>query len=354
MSQDYDVVFIDLDSDPDYAFDMVESLCAIGAHTVMVYSTQADLKMAIRFMRAGAQEFLTLPLGPSELTGVLARVSLRGEGTDAARKLFVFSGAKGGCGVTTVAANFAVALAQESAQNTLLIDLGLPLGDAAINLGIIPEYSTADAFQDANRLDASFLSSLLARHSSGLFVLAAPREFAPNEPSHDAIEKLLAVARRCFDYVVVDAGSRVDLMRTPLFEESAIVYLVTEAGISELRNSNRLIARFFAARGRSLQIVLNRDLPHDALFDDRQIAKALTRTVQWRIPDGYATTRRTHNTGAALAMKNSPISLAIRKMARVACGLPANRDKKSSFRLFIREFWPFPKASRETAESRSG
>ena len=89
--------------------------------------------------------------------------------------MFVFLGAKGGCGVTTIASNFALALAQESGQNTLLIDFGLPLGDAAINLGMAAEYSTANALQDSNRLDANFLSGLLAKHSSGLNVLAAPK-----------------------------------------------------------------------------------------------------------------------------------------------------------------------------------
>jgi len=35
-------------------------------------------------------------------------------------------------GTTTVACNFAVELAQESGRSTLLIDLDLPLGDAAL------------------------------------------------------------------------------------------------------------------------------------------------------------------------------------------------------------------------------
>jgi MinD-like ATPase involved in chromosome partitioning or flagellar assembly len=57
-------------------------------------------------------------------------------------------GAKGGAGVTTVACNFAVALAQEPGQKTLLIDLDLPFGDAALNLGVISEFSTIDALQE--------------------------------------------------------------------------------------------------------------------------------------------------------------------------------------------------------------
>jgi pilus assembly protein CpaE len=355
LKKHFDVVFIDLDSDPNYAFDVVECICAYGTTSVMVYSAQSDLKLAIRFMRAGAREFLTLPLGRADIAGALARATVRGPGArparKTARKLFVFLGSKGGCGVTTIASNFAVALAQESGQSTLLIDLGLPLGDAAINLGMVAEYSTLHALQDANRLDANFLSSLLSRHSSGLFVLAAPGELPKSEPPLEATDKLLAVARQSFDYVVVDAGSRLDLRQTALFEEPAIVYLVTQVGVSELRNSNRMISRFFAARGRSLQIVINRYMPHALLFDERHIARALTRPAQWRIPDDYASARRTQNTATPLVLEDSPISAVIRKMARTACGLPAEREKKGGFSHFIRDVWPFSKSSRHENES---
>jgi pilus assembly protein CpaE len=340
LDRHYDAVLIGLDSDPEYAFDVVENLCASQSTTVMVYSAQTNLEMAIRFMRAGAREFLTLPLLRADILGAMARVSIRHSASPHARrttrKLCVFLGAKGGCGVTTIASNFAVALAQESCQRTLLIDLGFPLGDVAINLGMTAEYSTANAFQDPSRLDANFLRSLLARHGSGLSVLAAPNEFSSVQASPDAIDKLLAVARQCFDYVVVDAGSRIDLRDTALFDESTILYLITQVGVSELRNSNRMISQFFSMRGRKLQIVLNRYTPHALLFDEQQIAKALTRPALWKIPDDYAAARRTRNTATPVALENSPLSKAIRQMARTACGLPANPEKKKGFFLFRR------------------
>lgn len=335
LEQNYDVVIVDLDSDPDYAFDLVESICANGLTYVMVYSVQADLKKAVRFMRAGVREYFTFPLVPTEIAGALFRVTVRNPETHHTAKtvhrLFVFLGCKGGCGVTTIASNFAVSLVRESEKDTLLIDLGLPLGDAAINLGMSAEYSVANALQDPRRLDSNFLTSLLAKHDSGLSVLAAPSEFPENKPPHDAIDKLLAVASQCFDYVVVDAGSRLDLMGTALFEESSTVYLITQAGISELRNSNRMISQFFVTRGCSLQIVLNRYKPEGLLFDDAQIAKALTRPAQWKIPDNYTSARRTTNTAIPLALEDSPISLAIRQMARTACGLPSTSKKKKGF-----------------------
>jgi pilus assembly protein CpaE len=351
LERRYDAVILGLDSDPEYAFDVVEGICSYNATTVMVYSAQTNLDLAIRFMRAGAREFLTLPLLRADMAGSLARVSIRRtatpQGRRTSRKLFVFLGAKGGCGVTTLASNFAVALAQESGQRTLLIDFGLPLGDVAINLGMATEYSTANALQDSSRLDANFLRSLLTRHSSGLSVLAAPGEFSPVLASHESIDKLLTVARQSFDYVVVDAGSRIDLRDTALFEDSAILYLITQVGVSELRNANRLVSQFFSSRGRKLQIVLNRYTPQALLFDEQQIAKALTRPALWKIPDDYSTARRTRNTAHPVELEDSPISRAIRQMARTACGLPANPDKKKGFSLFRKDLWPFAKPLHE-------
>jgi hypothetical protein len=63
------------------------------------------------------------------------------------------------------------------------------------------------------------------------------------------------------------------------------------------------------------------------LFDDKQIEKALTRPIDWKLPDNYATARRTHNAAAPLAMEDSSIARAIRRMARKACGLPEEDAK---------------------------
>ncbi len=338
LEQRCDVLIVDLDGNPDLAVDIVESVYAAGTATVIVCSAMANLDLAVRCMRAGAREFLTFPLNPSVLSNALTKISVRGVSAPPARKTskkaFVFLGAKGGVGTTTVASNFAVTLAQESGQSTLLIDLGLPLGDAALNLGMIAEFSTSNALEHSNRLDASFLSTLLARHASGLSILAGPTEFAAYEPSLEAIDRMVAVARQTFDYVVIDAGTRMDLKDARFFDESSILYLITQIGVTELRNSNRMIGQFFVSRRSKLQVVVNRYAPQALLFDDKQIQKALTRAIDWKIPDDYATARRTQNAATPLAMEDSPISRAIRRMARKACGLPEEDPKASRSKLF--------------------
>jgi pilus assembly protein CpaE len=340
LEEHHDVVIVDLDGDPELALNVVESICDNGSRTVMVFSEKADHELVGRCMRAGAREFLVLPITAVDMADALARITVRlPESRPAKRKvghLLVFLGAKGGCGVTTIASNFAILLAQESGEKTLLIDLGIPLGDVAINLGIVAKYSTHDAFQDSSRLDTNFLSSLLTEHSSGLFVLTAPGEFSRTEVTAGAVDKLLAVARKSFDYVVVDAGYRHDLKDSGLFDTSATAYLVTQIGVSELRNSNRLISQFFSTRGSKLQIVLNRYTPKNMLFDEEHITKALTRPAQWRIPNDYAAARRTRHAATPLALENSPISKVIRQMARKACGLLEKDEKKKGFSFFGR------------------
>jgi pilus assembly protein CpaE len=337
LAQVYDVVFIDLDSDTEHALNVVQSLSAGNSATVMVYSAQAGRDLVIRCMRAGAREFLNLPLALGEMAGALARVPVRDPSLSQAaapgKKTMVFLGSKGGCGVTTIATSFAVSLAQDSGQSTLLIDLGLPLGDAALHLGMVCDYSTTNALDDWNRLDANFLRSLLGKHDSGLSVLAAPGEFPRVGPSTQAVNRLLAVARQSFQHVIVDIGSRMDLMESALFDPSAHLYLVSQVGLSEMRNANRLVTRFFS-RSRSLQIVLNRHTSHALGFSDEHVAKVLTRRAEWKIPDEDATGMRTGLPIGDLALHESTISKPIRQMARAACGLPALGEKKRIFSLF--------------------
>jgi pilus assembly protein CpaE len=337
LGHSFDVVIVDLDSDPEQALHLVESICVHGMATVMVSSAQKDSDLLLKCMRAGARELLTLPFAPGAMAKALVRASaLRTAVRPSPKttgKLLVFLSSKGGSGATSLACNFAVSLAQESQQKTLLIDLNLPLGDAAINLGVRAPYSIVNAFQNSSRLDSHFLASLLVQHSSGLFVLASPSELAPSYVSSDAINKLLEVACQDFDYVVVDAGSRFDLKCKHLFEESATIYLVTQIGIPELRNSHRMIAQLFIGGSPKLEIVINRYDPRSTDIDEEHITKALTRPAQWKIPNNYAAVRRMQNTATPFTEEDSPISRVIRQMTRSVCGQSAP-EKKAMFSLF--------------------
>ncbi len=256
LAQQYDIVIIDADTEPDRALILAEGLGTSGHTYVMAYSVRVDMRLAVRFMRAGAREFLTLPLDPIEVAAALRRASAHREAPSQeerpAGKVFVFLGTKGGCGVTTVASNFALALAQESSRNTLLIDLGLPLGDVAINLGMVNEYSVATALQYPNRLDANMLSSIVVKHRSGLSVLAAPSELEEKQPAKEAIDEavggcapeLRLCGGRCGIATRPDA---LDSIRRVRRRSTSL----PQVGISEMRNANRMISKFFTTRDES-------------------------------------------------------------------------------------------------------
>jgi pilus assembly protein CpaE len=111
--------------------------------------------------------------------------------------------------------------------------------------------------------------------------------------------------------------------------------LVTQAGIPELRNSNRLISQYFTGARPKLEIVINRYEPRSLGMADEHITKALTRPADWKIPNDYSAVRRMQNTASPLVLEDSPISRLIHEMAGSANGKPAPPPpKKKGFSLF--------------------
>jgi pilus assembly protein CpaE len=333
---DYDVIIVDLDSNSEAALEVIEGVCSASTGTMMVYSADTHSELMIRCMRAGAREFISLPVAGGTMAEALVRAAARRTSNRTLKRvdgrLCVFWGAKGGSGVTTIATNFAIAAAQESEEKVLLIDLDLPLGDAVLNLGLTPQYSTVDALQNYKRLDANFLQKLTMQHDSGISVLAAPGKLVPVMFSIESVDKLIQVARQEYDCVVVDSGSRWDLTGTTLFEgSSANMFLVTQLSIPELRNSNRLASEFFASRVPKFEIVLNRFDSSAVGLDDEHITKIITRKPTWRVPNDYSAVREMQNNAVPLALNQSNISRVIRQMARSVLGLPDKPAKKKRF-----------------------
>lgn len=332
ISQNFKVVLLAVDGEQEAALKTIEALCRAGSVTPMAYSESSNDDLLIRCMRAGVREFLVYPFAPGVIEEAFGRAHSRGQLSPDTRKVmgksFAFLGAKGGSGVTTAACNFAISMAQESKRSTLLIDLDLPLGDAALNLGITSDFSAADALRDPDRLDPIFLQQLAARHSSGLFVLGAPGKFVRTQTSGAAVDRLITVAAKTFEYVVVDAGSRWELAETHLFDFVSTIYLVTQIGIAELRNANRLITGCLQPYSPKLEIVLNRYKAEMFGIGADAIDGALTRQAQWKIPNDYPAVREMQDTAVPLALKDSRIQKAIQVMARIASGLPAEERKK--------------------------
>ena len=346
-----DVLIVDVSSDTEQALDLVEAACNLHKPiTVMVYTRATDSELLLRCMRVGARECLTDPLTPGVVAEALVRASVRRDELQSHKKsvgrALVFVGAKGGSGVTTIAANFAVALEQNSGQKVALVDLNLPLGDQALALGLHNDYSTVDALQNEDRLDSELLSKLLVRHPSGLAVLAGP-DYLPQAgrqamvtPTASGVAKVLQILRNDFDWVVLDAGCHYASYAPQLFEMAERVYLVTQVSVPELRNCNRVISAYFEGAARhKLEVVLNRLGSHSEEFDEATIAKVLMTpsiSSNWRLPNDTREVRAAQNEGVALMTRECGVTRVLTSMARAACGKPLQEPKKKRLGLFAR------------------
>ena len=163
-------------------------------------------------------------------------------------------------------------------------------------------------------------------------MLAAPTKVPEVEVSKGAIDRLIAIARREFDQVIVDVGSRIDEAAKVLFKDATSIYLVTQTGISELRNSTRLISQFFDDGNPNLQIVINRfDSGFHETMSEEVAAKALGKPVRWKIPNDHDAARALQYGGAGLAeTRISRISL---EMASAITGHPVPKERKMDFGL---------------------
>jgi pilus assembly protein CpaE len=121
------------------------------------------------------------------------------------RVVTVFS-PKGGTGKTVTATNLAAALAKQG-RKTLLLDLDLQFGDAAIVMGIEPEKTIFDLVVAPGELDVEKLAGYITKHACGLDVLPAPLRPEDAElVTESKITRLLEVAREQYEVIVVDTS----------------------------------------------------------------------------------------------------------------------------------------------------
>src|SRR5439155_20305072 len=168
----------------------------------------AQPDMILQARRAAANEFFTWPPDDEAFHGAIRRASARRETTQGVRPgatTLVFFGAKGGAGTTTLAVNCGVELARLSKKSTVIVDLKPGLGEVSLFLGVRPRFSVLDAIDNLHRLDREFLRELVVKHKSGLEILAGSDQFdRPGAADGGAVEELLRLLTRQYDYIVVD------------------------------------------------------------------------------------------------------------------------------------------------------
>ena len=154
---------------------------------------------------------------------------------------FAFVGAKGGVGTTTVAVNVATALAKLEPGSTLLIDLHVANGDAAVFLGAEPRFSIVDALENTHRLDEAFFRNLIAKTKSGVDLLASSDRVMVTPLDVRRIRTLLEFAERHYRYVVLDVP-RSDAAVLDALEGVTRIVVVANQELATVRSASRMAA----------------------------------------------------------------------------------------------------------------
>ena len=219
--------------------------------SVIMMERQLQEETMRKAIFAGAKDVLIYPFTPAKLIDAVYRsfqseqkkqTIERNRAPRGRRKqyngqiLTVFS-TKGGVGKTFVAANLAVALAQQSKGKVVLLDLDLDFGNAALALNIVPRYTISDVINEIRSLDQDLLESYLVPHRSGIKILPANAQPQIAEfISAEHVEIILKVLQQAYDYVVVDMPARFYDPVNPAFQHANTLFLVTTPEVSTIRN----------------------------------------------------------------------------------------------------------------------
>lgn len=314
------VAIITLGANPDQGVNFIKRLTAEAPKTALISAAHdASSDLMLRSLRAGAREFLRLPLSSDELKTVLDRVAeFCAAQVEAPKKrghmTAVFS-SKGGCGTSFIATNLAAA----SGARTVLVDLNLQAGDLPLFLGVNPKYSFADMAENRSRLDDALIKSFVTPYSSSLSLLAAPKEAdSADEIEPEHVFDVLRSLREAYDYIVLDPQHTFDSITLAALDQADEIVLVLTLDIPAIRSTQRALEIFdrLGYPRKKIRIVVNRWSKQIDL-DLREVEKFLGEPVIGFIPSDYQTAVTSINLGEPLvkASPTSKIALEIRRIA---------------------------------------
>lgn len=337
-----DIAVVDLRADTSSGLAAIERIrAAYTSAAIFAIAAAAEPELILQAMRAGANEFFAWPAGTPALpaaaeegfTNAFRKAAARREAAQATARppsvTHVFLGAKGGSGTTTVAVNGAVELARLTRRSTIIVDLKPSFGEVALFLGVRPRFTILDAIENLHRLDRDFLRELVAKHKSGLDILAGSEQFdRPGAQEAGAVEEVLRVLARLYDFIVIDAGNIVNSCTIAALYAADTIFLVANPDVPSIRNAQRMIERVrqLGASGERVRVLLNRT-SDEHLIAPKQIETALGCSIHHVFCSDYRTVSAALNAGVPLSMSNhSEISAQFDSFTRRLAGMPAEAE----------------------------
>jgi pilus assembly protein CpaE len=273
-------------------------------------------------MRAGAREFLDRAATREALIEAFTRFSAtlsRAQRSSTKARVLTFLNAKGGAGTTTTAVNTAVAL-QETHGRVVLVDFA-PLGHAALQMNLRPQFTLIDALQNLHRMDGSLLDGLMTPYRNGLHLLAGAQQPHNSVPTASELARLFDLLVGQYNFVVVDGSGRMDGTMQMICDLSNAVLLVAQTDVVSLWSAGRINA--FLQEGASrerVRMVLNRykKIPG---FTDEDVEKSTNCKVLWKVPNNFQVVGPAIDKGSPVAAQgNHDLGRSYQGLAAVLAG----------------------------------
>lgn len=282
---------------------------------VLALSDNPTVDLIIRIMRAGAKEFVPIPILKNEFFDSLNKIISQFEEPKKNNKckiISVFSN-KGGIGKTSLATNLALELSKITKESVALIDMNFQMGDITTFLDLKPSFNISYMLENIDKINETFLLSTLEKYkNSSLYILADPPYFkqADNiQPKQ--ITKLFNTLKETFSYIIVDDEASFDGKNIAALDNSDLILLVTVANIPALRNTQRCLELFekLGYDKNKTQIVVNRYMENDEIKED-DVEKVLSKSVYWKIPNNYFALMTAINKGVPVSSINANTNIA--------------------------------------------
>ncbi len=288
-----DLVFVELGKDPRALRGLAKRLRALAPQALLAGVQRAgeagDDAIWIEALRARFEDVVQRPASSGQLRPLVERVvdSWRGGSQDEG-VVIAFHSTKGGVGKSSLSVNTACGLALRHPGRVLIIDASLQLGVCSVALDLDAVATIADCARERDRLDETLLRQLAPAHECGVHVLAAPRDAVEAaEVDEEAIARIVTLARRAFDFVVVDTLPIVDGVLLTILDLSDRVYLVNQGTVPDVIGAARLLQVLdemgFGPERR--RIVLNRNTPRfPGSLSAAEVAERVGQSVDHEVP----------------------------------------------------------------------
>lgn len=294
-------------------------------------------------LEAGVADVLPLPQLTENIVFAIRKAGHAGRrvpGSDGARKgriVTVFS-PKGGTGKTVVATNLAAAIAKDYGKHTLLLDLDLQFGDAAIMLGLEPEKTIYDLVVAPGELDSEKLAGYTTHHPCGLDILPAPLRPEDAElVTEPKLARLLEVARESYDAIVVDTSPFFHGPMLATLDRTDDLLLLCGLDVPTIKNVRLSLQtlELLSFPSERIRVLLNRANSNVGIKRG-EVERALEAKIRFDLPSDRAVPMAV-NRGkpVVLADSGADFSRAIKQLARELVAAAEQRKPAAKRKRFL-------------------